>query len=355
MLSEALSDTLADLGLEDIAEADLCLILQEHIISAEGAGSLARDAGSLQEWVKARGCPFPNPSWQQRVSFLVCELQLCRIRANRASTGGAQPERKRPHESEPHPHDDHARAAHELCEDGLGLDTSTGSRHTFEQHLAAAETAIDRMLAPSSASGGRVRHDDVPARRVVATLCDAQLAHLEQVNSALRRDFTVRRQMLLKRCDVTIQSFLWGNKTQGQEGTIIGAIESKRELMLDEPAPIAVDSVLTITGAEFDALLQRLTQHKNHRSAMKAVVIGSVPDRGGDAKKQRPRASDIMPKWGPMSALPSTTGGRGGGGGGGGCGGGGGGGGCGGESGGRGGESGGRRGRSRGGRGGSGR
>ena len=87
---EALLDALTDLGLEGIAEADLCSVLQKHIIAVEGAGGLARDAESVQEWVKARGCPFPDPNWQQLASFLVCELQLCRIRASKAFTVGAQ-------------------------------------------------------------------------------------------------------------------------------------------------------------------------------------------------------------------------------------------------------------------------
>ena len=42
--------------------------------------------------------------------------------------------------------------------------------------------------------------------------------------------------------------------------------------------------------------------------------MGSVPDRGGDAKKRRPRASELMPEWQAHKPLESGKGGGGGGG-----------------------------------------
>lgn len=47
------------------------------------------------------------------------------------------------------------------------------------------------------------------------TLNVKQLQTLEGVNKAFREDFKLRRRMLLKRIDVTLQSFLWSNKAQG--------------------------------------------------------------------------------------------------------------------------------------------
>ena len=41
--------------------------------------------------------------------------------------------------------------------------------------------------------------------------------------------------MLMKRLDVTIQSFLWGEKGQGKEGEIVAAIRAQREYLSEIP------------------------------------------------------------------------------------------------------------------------
>ena len=51
----------------------------------------------------------------------------------------------------------------------------------------------------------------------------------------LVKDFFLRRQMLMKRLDVTIQSFLWGEKGQGKEGEIVAAIRAQREYLSEIP------------------------------------------------------------------------------------------------------------------------
>ena len=46
--------------------------------------------------------------------------------------------------------------------------------------------------------------------------------------------------MLMKRCDVTIQSFLWAEKALGKEGEIVAAIQSQRLHLVDEPPAYSV-------------------------------------------------------------------------------------------------------------------
>ena len=45
-------------------------------------------------------------------------------------------------------------------------------------------------------------------------LSQEQWATLDKVNEALTKDYTVRRQMLLTRCDVTVQSFRWCDRAK---------------------------------------------------------------------------------------------------------------------------------------------
>ena len=49
------------------------------------------------------------------------------------------------------------------------------------------------------------------------------------------QDFSIRRSMMLKRLDVTLQSFLWGEKALGKEGEIVAAIQAQRRFLHAEP------------------------------------------------------------------------------------------------------------------------
>lgn len=44
----------------------------------------------------------------------------------------------------------------------------------------------------------------------------------------------------MKRLDVTIQSFLWGNQVQGKESEIVAAIEAQRQNLSAEPTAYTV-------------------------------------------------------------------------------------------------------------------
>ena len=61
------------------------------------------------------------------------------------------------------------------------------------------------QLSPSSV-------DSLSRPIVKEPLSTEQWAELEKINDALTQDYTVRRRMLLKRADVTVQSFTWSGK-----------------------------------------------------------------------------------------------------------------------------------------------
>ena len=47
---------------------------------------------------------------------------------------------------------------------------------------------------------------------VTQRLSEQQWATLERINQSLTQEYATRRQMLLTRCDVTIQSFSWSER-----------------------------------------------------------------------------------------------------------------------------------------------
>ena len=56
--------------------------------------------------------------------------------------------------------------------------------------------------------------DHITPGLVTQPLSQEQWATLDKVNEALTKEYSVRRQMLLTRCDVTIQSFRWCDRAK---------------------------------------------------------------------------------------------------------------------------------------------
>ncbi len=72
-----------------------------------------------------------------------------------------------------------------------------------------------------------------------------QMSELKEVDSALRKEYTVRRRMLIERAKVTLQSFMWAErleKEEGMRGRAQAAAKKGEALMQDEPA-VSLDDV----------------------------------------------------------------------------------------------------------------
>ena len=78
---------------------------------------------------------------------------------------------------------------------------------------AAALAYCEKVVAEKGASNLTA---DAPAPPP-----STELKKLEAIHDALRTDFALRRRMLLTRCDVTMQSFLWGDAAEGRELSLI--------------------------------------------------------------------------------------------------------------------------------------
>lgn len=126
-------------------------------------------------------------------------------------------------------------------------------------------------------------------------LSTEQLNMLARVNQAYCADFLLRRQMLMKRLDVTIQSFLWGEKAQGKEGEVVAAIQAQRRHLTEEPCVYSVDDALHAPISLLHEHSKRVTDQSSRgkKSLVKTVIIGHIPDRGGRANEMRPKKSDL--------------------------------------------------------------
>lgn len=72
-----------------------------------------------------------------------------------------------------------------------------------------------------------------------------QARALEEIDSALKAEYTLRRRMLIERAKVTLHSFMWADKLQKSEELkqpALAAAQQGEALMHNEPA-VSVEDV----------------------------------------------------------------------------------------------------------------
>ncbi|XP_046399941.1 uncharacterized protein LOC124166455 [Ischnura elegans] len=128
------------------------------------------------------------------------------------------------------------------------------------------------------------------------TLSGNQWHTLMGIQQELHEEYRMRREMLLKRLDVTIQSFLWSERAKSQEDRIAQIFQSKRAQLRVEPT-VQLSHVLA--AREDLAVLEKTScasVRKHTQSQINKVIIGKVPDRGGRPSEQQPPPPE-MPSW----------------------------------------------------------
>jgi len=140
-------------------------------------------------------------------------------------------------------------------------------------------------------------------------LSSTQWEILERIHADMKDEYRYRREMLLKRLDVTIQSFQWSGTAKNKQDAIVAAFGVKRRQLVLEPNVSLAD----LLSAREDLIVLEKTSNanvrKNTSSAVNKVLIGRVPDRGGRPSEQQ-RPPPEMPSWQKRTEAPG--GGRGG-------------------------------------------
>ncbi|KAK0095367.1 hypothetical protein PV326_008562 [Microctonus aethiopoides] len=131
---------------------------------------------------------------------------------------------------------------------------------------------------------------------VIGELSPAQWEKLDQLQNDMMEEYKIRREMLLKRLDVTVQSFLWSDRIKMKEDQLNSCYRSKRDVMFPEPN---VTIAQLLASRDDIAIIEKTSSaavRKNTRSDVTKVIIGDVPDRGGRANEQAPPPPE-MPSW----------------------------------------------------------
>ncbi|XP_054470290.1 protein FAM98B [Anoplopoma fimbria] len=156
------------------------------------------------------------------------------------------------------------------------------------------------------------------------SLCSEQWEKLHHINKALSSEYECRRRMLIKRLDVTVQSFGWSDRAKVKVDSMAKAYQPRRHSLRPQ---CTVDIAELLAAREDICNVVKTSSgssRENTACAVNKILMGRVPDRGG-------RPSEIeaplpeMPPWQKRQDGGRGGGWRGGGGGRGGRGGGGGG------------------------------
>ncbi|CAH0547261.1 unnamed protein product [Brassicogethes aeneus] len=143
-------------------------------------------------------------------------------------------------------------------------------------------------------------------------LSNQQWETLSKVQEDLNNEYKIRREMILTRLDVTVQSFQWSDKTKGKDELFEKLYVSKRKMLKVEPDVDLSDLLAARTDLAIIEKTSNSSVRKNTRTSLNKVIIGKVPDRGGRTSEQAPPPPE-MPSWQQRSAGPAGGGGRGGG------------------------------------------
>lgn len=123
---------------------------------------------------------------------------------------------------------------------------------------------------------------------------------LGRLQNDLDLEYDLRREMLMTRLDVTIQSFQWAEEAKTKGDTIMECYSRKRQkLNLILRCKKATD-IVELLAARNDLLFVEKTSsasvRKNTQTDLQKHIIGVVPDRGGRANEHQPPPPE-MPAW----------------------------------------------------------
>lgn len=112
------------------------------------------------------------------------------------------------------------------------------------------------------------------------SLSDGQWLKIQQINEDLCKEYEIRREMLLKRIDVTVQSFMWSKAHTND----ILKVYTRNRSCLKTKSNVTIASLL---ASRNDLLCLQKTSSGRDREVTKCdinkILIGNVPDRGGRA------------------------------------------------------------------------
>ncbi|XP_041668918.1 protein FAM98B [Cheilinus undulatus] len=155
--------------------------------------------------------------------------------------------------------------------------------------LAQVQEKVDELVKdlPKGSTGDPVLKN---------SLSSEQWEKLQNINTALCSEYECRRRMLIKRLDVTVQSFGWSDRAKVKVDSMARAYQPKRHSLRPQTS---VDMARLLAARDDICNVVKTSSgssRQNTACAVNKILMGRVPDRGG-------RPSEIeapppeMPPW----------------------------------------------------------
>ncbi|XP_025921786.1 protein FAM98B isoform X1 [Apteryx rowi] len=298
LLEEEALKKAAENGLSSPEFLELCVWLgsqikplcnmEESITSTDGDKDIESFQLEISGFLKEMSCPYSSlisgdikdrlrekEDCLKLLLFLSTELQALKILRSKQIKG-----------SHLEKHNEMYQEVQAIC-DALGLPKSSSS--DIPALLANVELKIKDILS-------KVQNNHVGKSLLTKPLNSDQVERLEKINDALRSEYECRRRMLMKRLDVTVQSFGWSDRAKVKTDDIARIYQPKR---------YALSPKSTITLAHLLAAREDLSKiirtssgstRENTVCAINKVLMGRVPDRGGRPTEIEPPPPE-MPPW----------------------------------------------------------
>lgn len=148
-----------------------------------------------------------------------------------------------------------------------------------------------------------------------SVLNKSQWEQLDTISRDLENEYNKRRNVLITRLEVTIQSFSWSDRTKQKETEISKHFQDHMKAVEELRTGGKRTDIVALLAARTDLPIIEKTScsnvRKNTRSEVNKHIIGNVPDRGGRAYEHAIPAPE-MPSW-QIQRSQGGGGGRGGG------------------------------------------
>nr|DBA14228.1 TPA: hypothetical protein GDO54_005226 [Pyxicephalus adspersus] len=120
--------------------------------------------------------------------------------------------------------------------------------------------------------------------------------HLEKINEALCIEYECRRRMLIKRLDVTVQSFGWSERAKAKTDDIARVYQPVRYSLCPKSA-ISLSHLLA-SREDLSRIVRTSSGSIREKTVcpVNKVLMGRVPDRGGRPSEIQPPPPE-MPPW----------------------------------------------------------
>jgi len=126
---------------------------------------------------------------------------------------------------------------------------------------------------------------------------DSHMKILEEMNSSLKEEYEQRKQVLLKRLDVTLQSFLWSDKGEEYEHELKPLVKQNRAA-LKTTTNISVYDVFA-AHTDITRVVKTSSQEVTRAASasIRSQVVGVMPvDRGGRVMERRSEMPAFAPR-----------------------------------------------------------